>query len=76
MDYTEEQLNELNEEILMLLQERGIATPSSTDLNGSFSIRVAIVNHRSRRSDFRALVNAVIDIGRELTISKIAKLRV
>ncbi len=75
-NYTEEQLDALNEEILMLVQERGIATPSSTELDGIFSIRVAIVNHRSRRSDFEALVNAVVDIGRELTISNIAKLRV
>jgi glutamate/tyrosine decarboxylase-like PLP-dependent enzyme len=59
-------LNNLNAEILMQLQERGIAAPSSTDLHGRFSIRVAICNHRSKRRDFGALVEAVVRIGREL----------
>lgn len=55
-----------NAEILMQLHERGIAAPSSTVLNGHFSLRVAICNHRSRRSDFDALVAAVVSIGSEL----------
>jgi glutamate/tyrosine decarboxylase-like PLP-dependent enzyme len=62
----DDQLSDLNAEILMLLQERGIAAPSSTELRGCFSIRVAICNHRSRRSDFDALVAAVKEIGQEL----------
>lgn len=65
-DVDGEQLDDLNAEILMRLHERGIATPSSTVLNGRFSIRVAICNHRSRREDFAALATAVVDIGREL----------
>jgi len=60
------ELENLNAEILMQLQERGIAAPSSTVLNGQFTIRVAICNHRSRRSDFEALVAGVIAIGNEL----------
>ena len=59
-------LDDLNAEILMCLQERGIAAPSSTELNGCFAIRVAICNHRSRRSDFEALVAGVAAIGQEL----------
>jgi glutamate/tyrosine decarboxylase-like PLP-dependent enzyme len=59
-------LDKLNAEILMTLQERGIAAPSSTVLNGKFSLRVAICNHRSRREDFDALVDGVVSIGREL----------
>ena len=62
----DDQLSDMNAEILMRLQERGIAAPSSTELNGRFSIRVAICNHRSRRSDFEALVTAVREIGQEL----------
>ncbi len=65
-DFDDEQLNHINADILMRLQERGIAAPSSTELNGRFSIRVAICNHRSRRSDFEALVIAVKKIGQEL----------
>jgi glutamate/tyrosine decarboxylase-like PLP-dependent enzyme len=64
--YDGDQLDDMNAEILMRLQERGIAGPSSTELNGKFSIRVAICNHRSRRSDFEALVNGVKEIGQEL----------
>lgn len=63
---SQDQLNDLNAEILMLLQERGVAAPSSTELNGNFAIRVAICNHRSRRSDFRALIQGVLSIGQEL----------
>ena len=59
-------LDQLNEEILMLLQERGVAAPSSTRLNDCFSIRVAICNHRSQRSDFDALVAGAVAIGDEL----------
>ncbi len=64
--YDDEELEEINAEILMRLHERGIAAPSSTELNGRFSIRVAICNHRSRRSDFAALVIAIKEIGQEL----------
>jgi len=64
---TAQQLDDLNREILMVLQERGIATPSSTVLNGSFAIRVAICNHRSRRSDFDTLVRETRAIGDELS---------
>ena len=58
-------LNSLNARILIALQERGIAVPSSTLVNGRFAIRVAITNHRSRREDFEALVAATIEIGEE-----------
>lgn len=55
-----------NREILMRLQERGIAAPSSTVLGGRFAIRAAITNHRSTRADFDVLVREVVAIGREL----------
>jgi glutamate/tyrosine decarboxylase-like PLP-dependent enzyme len=62
----ETRLDAVNQEILLRLQERGIATPSSTTLQGRFAIRVANVNHRSRRSDFNRLVEAVVEIGQEV----------
>ena len=64
---TNRELDALNAEILLLIQERGIAAPSATTVNGKFSIRVAICNHRSRRSDFDALIEGVLDIGAELS---------
>ncbi len=62
----EEQLNNLNKEILMELQERAIASPSSTILNGKYCIRCAIVNHRSTKADFEDLVKQSIGIGKEI----------
>jgi glutamate/tyrosine decarboxylase-like PLP-dependent enzyme len=62
----QEKLDEINKEIVMALQVRGIASPSSTILNGRYCIRVAHVNHRSKYTDFDQLVNEVLGIGREL----------
>jgi glutamate/tyrosine decarboxylase-like PLP-dependent enzyme len=55
-----------NKEILMRLQESGVAVPSGTLLSGRFAIRVAISNHRSLKEDFDLLVDSVEKIGREL----------
>lgn len=60
-------LDEINAELLLRLQERGIAAPSSTVLRGRFAIRVAICNHRSRREDFDALVESAVAIGGEIS---------
>ena len=59
-------LNELNQELLILLHESGIAAPSYTTLIGRYAIRVAITNHRSRSEDFDALVREVVRIGQSL----------
>lgn len=61
-----DKLNLLNKEILMQLHESGKALPSFTVLNGSYAIRAAITNHRSRREDFEVLVNEVVRIGNEI----------
>lgn len=65
----DEQLNELNQRILVALQERGVAAPSYTILDGRFALRAAITNHRSRREDFEALIDAVAGIGGTMTDS-------
>lgn len=62
----EETLTRLNREILVRLQESGVASPSSTILRGRFAIRVANVNHRSRRDDFDYLVRDVIRLGEQI----------
>jgi len=59
-------LNALNAELLLRLQERGIAVPSSTVLGGRYALRVANVNHRTRREDIDALIDGVLAIGKEL----------
>lgn len=63
---SDEVLNSMNKEILMQLQEQGIAAPSSTILNGNYVIRVANVNHRSTKADFEALVAATVQLGKNL----------
>ncbi len=58
-----EALNVLNRELLMRIQEQGIAVPSSTVLNGRFVLRCAFTNHRTRTDDVRALVEVVVRLG-------------
>ena len=59
-------LNQLNRELLMRIQERGIAVPSSTYVRGQFTIRVCICNHRSRREDFDLFAREAVRIGEEI----------
>lgn len=59
-------LNKLNEEIVLQLQERGIAVPSHTRLNGNYAIRVAITNHRTKREDPKIFVNTIERIVKEI----------
>jgi aromatic-L-amino-acid/L-tryptophan decarboxylase len=66
-NYSEVDLNVLNKNILMELQEQGIAAPSYTLLQGRYAIRVAITNHRSRLEDFDILVDATKSIGEALS---------
>jgi aromatic-L-amino-acid/L-tryptophan decarboxylase len=58
-------VDELNRYVVNELQERGIAAPSTTRIYGKLAIRVAIVNHRSRREDFELLLRSVETIGAE-----------
>jgi len=60
----DEALDALNKEVLIRLQEQGIAAPSYTTLNGRYCLRAAIANHRSTQADFDALVEAVVRLGR------------
>jgi glutamate/tyrosine decarboxylase-like PLP-dependent enzyme len=58
--------NERNRVLLVRLQEEGIAVPSHTTLDGRFALRVAIVNHRTRREDLDLLVRETVRLGRVL----------
>ncbi len=57
----------VNSEIVIVIQESGIAVPSTTIVEGRLAIRAAIVNHRTRRSDLDSLIAAVVRVGGELT---------
>ncbi len=63
--------NELNQELLLQLQERGIAAPSSTVLDGKFCIRVCFVNHRTQRQDIDLLIEKALEIGAELAANRL-----
>jgi len=63
---SEKVLNDVNEEILIRLQEKGIATPSSTVLQGRFAIRCAVCNHRSTFEDFDLVADSVVSLGRDI----------
>jgi glutamate/tyrosine decarboxylase-like PLP-dependent enzyme len=53
----------VNSNIVVSLQEAGIVAPSTTQINGSLAIRVAIVNHRTSTKEIDALIKATIEFG-------------
>lgn len=50
----------VNAELVIALQESGIAAPSTTTIDGRLAIRVAIVNHRTTTADLDALLKATL----------------
>jgi glutamate/tyrosine decarboxylase-like PLP-dependent enzyme len=59
---TPEQQDRLTREVLLRLQETGVAVCSSTVVRGRTVIRVAVANHRSRWADFERLLDALPDV--------------
>jgi aromatic-L-amino-acid/L-tryptophan decarboxylase len=59
----------VNLEIMMRLQEGGVAAVSDTTVRGKHCLRVAINNHRTRRSDLDLLVREIVRLGRDIGIS-------
>ncbi len=56
----------VNAEIVVQVQESGIAAPSSTTVDGRLAIRAAIFNHRAQPHDADTLVDEVLRIGRAI----------
>jgi len=63
----EKNIDDLNDELVVLLHQRGIAVPSTTRIYGELAIRVNITNHRTQNEDLDILVDAVEKIGDELS---------
>ena len=59
-------LKDLNTEIMLRIQESGLAVPSDTTVAGKHCLRVAINNHRTTRQDLDMLVAGVLDCGKTL----------
>ena len=55
-----------NTNIMLHLQESGVAVISDTTIRGRHCLRVAICNHRTRNEDLDLLVQEVLRIGKEL----------
>jgi len=58
--------NAKNARIVVDLQESGLAAPSSTTINDETAIRVNLTNHRTQESDLDMLVDAILEMGKEL----------
>ena len=67
-------LDALNRDLVVELQERGIAAPSTTRIQGQLAIRVSITNHRTRFEDLDLLVAEAGRIGAELAAAQEAQL--
>jgi aromatic-L-amino-acid/L-tryptophan decarboxylase len=65
-DFNADQLDALNKEILVELQEQGIAVLSGTTISEKYVLRVGNTNHRTRRKDFDLLIAEVLRLGSEL----------
>jgi len=65
----EERLKEINVEIMLRLQETGVAALSDTTIRGRHCLRAAICNHRTRPEDLTLLVSEVLRLGREVAQS-------
>jgi aromatic-L-amino-acid decarboxylase len=63
----ESELDQINQNILVALQEGGLAVLSGTRIHGKFALHMAHTNHRSRWEDFELLVSEVVKLGDELT---------
>jgi aromatic-L-amino-acid/L-tryptophan decarboxylase len=61
--YRADDANRVNGEIVIDIQESGIAAPSTTILDGELAIRAAIVNHRTDTRDIDGLIAAVLEFG-------------
>ncbi|PSJ62745.1 pyridoxal phosphate-dependent decarboxylase family protein [Pseudaminobacter soli (ex Li et al. 2025)] len=64
----EDKLKQINVEIMLRLQESGIAALSDTTIRGRHCLRAAICNHRTRRDDLTLLVKEVQRIGSEISL--------
>jgi glutamate/tyrosine decarboxylase-like PLP-dependent enzyme len=62
-----ENLDELNKQIVIELQEKGIAVLSWTFIRSQYVMRAAIFNHRSKKQDFDLLISKIVEIGNRLS---------
>ena len=66
----EAELKRINVEIMIRMQEDGVAVVSDTTVHGRHCLRVAINNYRTRRSDLDLLVREIVRLGGDIGISR------
>ncbi len=59
--------NQVNSDIVVAIQESGLAAPSATKIDGKLAIRAAIFNHRTSQLDIDNLIDTAIRFGRSIT---------
>jgi glutamate/tyrosine decarboxylase-like PLP-dependent enzyme len=62
----EAMLKAINTEIMLRIQESGVAVPSDTTISGRHCLRVAINNHRTTRQDLDLFIETVLQCGGEV----------
>jgi glutamate/tyrosine decarboxylase-like PLP-dependent enzyme len=63
-----EQQDAFNKELLLRIQETGLAIPSGSQIGGRYVIRVACSNHRSRWEDYEALAVGLEQLASEIQL--------
>lgn len=57
----------LNTEIMLRVQERGLAVASDTTLNGQHGLRCAFNNHRTRQTDIDEFIVDIVQVAAEIS---------
>ncbi|HET7763038.1 MAG TPA: hypothetical protein VFL46_11810, partial [Phycicoccus sp.] len=60
-----ERLDAVNHELVLLVQESGVAVVTESTVRDAVVVRVAIGNHRTRTEDLDLLVETVLRLGPE-----------
>jgi aromatic-L-amino-acid decarboxylase len=66
-------LKACNTEIMLRMQETGVAAVSDTTVRGEHCLRAAINNHRTRREDLELLVRESVRLGHEIARERAEK---
>jgi glutamate/tyrosine decarboxylase-like PLP-dependent enzyme len=69
----EDAAKSLNTEVMLRLQERGLAVPSDTTVKGKHGLRCAFNNHRTRRADIDGFLIDVLQIAEAIGAEQAAR---
>lgn len=64
---SESELKAINTEIMLRLQEEGIAVVTDTTVKNRHCLRAAMNNHRTQRTDIELFVSSILRIGAQIT---------